>query len=156
MKRWIILFLATVALGLLARMDHTGTDVAQLEPVEVVYVDVDEGIYIVSTDTGQQGRGITLAGAIDGLKQGASGKVFLETAEHLLVSPAARESLPRLLQLLRPDCSLALAQSEPNMVTVARFLDTHRPGLTLNDYRALRRELPVLYTWEGGMNLENP
>ncbi len=156
MKRWLLFFLATVAAGLLTRMDHTGTDVATLEPVQILYIDRRGGEYLVSTDTGQQGRGNTAAKAIQNLKQTSPGKIFLETAEHLLVAPAAQGSIPRFAPYLRPDCSVTLAQGEPDMEQAGQFLSTHHPGITLNDYRAGKRTLSTLHTRKGEMTLEKP
>ncbi len=156
MKRWSLFFVVTVTVGLLTRLPHTGTDVAKLEPVELVYVDSRQGEYYICTDTGQQGRGNTAAKAVADLKATASGRVFLGTAEHLLVTPSAQKSIGKFAPYLRPDCSVALAQGEPDMEKAAPFLDAHDPGVTLNDYRAGRKILPVLRMEEGRMHLEKP
>ncbi len=154
MKRWSLLLLVSLAAGLLIRLDSRGTDIAALEPVELVYVQQQMGVYIVTTDTGQQGRGTTALSAIENLKETSTAEIFLGTAEHLLLSPSARESASRFAPFLRPDCTVTLALGTPELEMAAAYLDTHEPGVTLNDLRAGERELPLLRTWEGGMILE--
>ncbi len=156
MKKWTILFLATIAIGLFTRVEPTGTDVATLEPVKLLYVDSKNGAYYVTTDTGQTGRGTTVATAIADLKATSTGKVFLDTAEHLLVSRSARESLGRFSTYLRPDCSVTISVGTPDAEKASSFLDAHKPDFTLNDLRAGDDDIPVLYCGKGEMRLEKP
>lgn len=154
MKRWIVFLAVTVLLGLYIRVEPTGTDVASLEPVKLLYVDSRDGAYFLTTDTGQQGRGNTVSQAISDLKETSTGKVYLDTAQHLLISRSAWEAVDRLSEHLRPDCSLTVAEGIPNAEKAAAFLDTHKPGFTLNDFRAGEKKVPVLYFGDGGMHLE--
>ncbi len=156
MKRWSLLLIFTIAAGILPRIHRAGTDVAALEPVELMYLTSQNGIYYLYTDTGQQGRGNTLANAVSDLKAVSGKKLFLNTAEHLLVSPSALEAVDRISTYLRPDCSLTLAEGEPDTEQAAPFLDTHKPEFTLNDYRAGDRDIPVLQCQEGEMRLDKP
>lgn len=156
MKRWIVLFVVTVLLGLFIRVDPTGTDVAALEPVKLVYLDSRDGSYYLTTDTGGRGSGNTLAAAVSDLKASAAGKIHLGTAQHLLVSPSAWEAVGRLSEYLRPDCSVTVARGAPDMESAAVFLDTHKPDYTLNDFRAGDKKVPILHSGEGGMLLEKP
>lgn len=156
MKRWFLFCGVILAVGLLIRIKPTGLDVAALEPVELLYVNSQNGTYYLATDTGSQGSGQTVAQAISDLKAKSSGKVFLNTAEHLLIAPSAWESVERFSQHLRPDCSVVIVEGEPDMETAAQFLRTHKPGYTLNDLRAGNTNVSILYTVEGGMVLEKP
>ncbi len=153
MKRWMVLFGVVIALGLAMKTKHTGQDVAALQPVELLYVQQMWGEYVVTTDTGQQGRGRTAAQAIQNLKETTSGEIFLGTAEHLLLSVNSRDAVSRFARYLRPDCSVTLVLGEPEPAQAAAFLDTHHPGLTLNDYRAGAQDVPVLDATEGGLIL---
>lgn len=156
MRRWSLLLLAVLAVGLFTRLEPAGTDIAALEPVELVYVQQQLGVYVVTTDTGQQGRGSTARRVIENLKETSAGEIFLGTAEHLLLAPSARESASRFAPFLRPDCTVTLVQGSPDLEMAAAYLDTHDPGVTLNDLRAGEEALPLLHTWEGGMILEKP
>lgn len=156
MKKWALLIGGVLVIGLFIRVKPAGVDVAALKPVEVLYVDSKNGSYYLFTDTGQQGSGKTVQLAIKDLKARSSGKVFLNTAEHLLISPVAWEAVGRFSQYLRPDCGVVIAVGQPDMKNVPDFLQTHKPDVTLNDLRAGERGIPVLYSGEGGMCLEQP
>lgn len=156
MKRWIIFCAVTVAVGVFTRLKPAGVDIAALEPVEVMYVDSQNGSYCLFTDTDQQGCGKTADQAISRLKASASGEIYLETAQYLLLSPAAWESVERFAKYLRPDCAIALTVGLPDMETAAQFLNTHKPGYTVTDLQAGDRKVPVLYCQEGRMRLERP
>lgn len=155
MKKWLLFFAAILAVGVFTRMDHTGTDVSKLEPVKLVYMDSQNGMITLAADTQAQGSGNTVAGAVEDLKDSAKGKIILETAEHLLVTPGAWEAVSRLMPYLRPDCSVTLAKGTPELEAAADFLDIHKPDFTLNDLRAGDLRVPMLYTQEGRMYLEN-
>lgn len=156
MKRWTLLFAAVVLAGLFMKLEPAGTDVAKLEPVEVIYIDREAGVYVVLTDTGSQGRGTTAAEAMAHLEQTAQGRILPEMAEYLLVSRDAWESISRFFRYLRPDCSVTIVQGKPDLEKTGRFLDAHRPDFTLNDFRAGGDDVPVLHVREGGMILEKP
>ncbi len=156
MKRWVLFFLAAILAGLLTRLEHTGSDVAKLEPVELLYVERYMGLFVVTTDTGQQGQGPTARQALEDLEQTSVGQIYLGTAEHLLLSDSARDSISRFAPFLRPDCTVTLAQGSPDLEKAAAYLDSHSPGVTLNDLRAGERAIPLLKTGEGGMSLEKP
>ena len=101
MKRWLIGGVMIIALALLNGENRTGTDIAELEPAQVLWVD-EAGAVEVRTDMGQMGRGRNLDEAVRDMEQTATGRVFLETAEYLLVTPGGATRLDELCRLLRP------------------------------------------------------
>lgn len=152
MKRWFFfdaLFLAAVLLW----KPFDGTDVARLQPVEVIRVSKQDGMILVETDTGDSGTGADLAGAFGDLKKTTAGEVFLETAEHLLVSSDGLELLPALEDYLRPSCNIYIEKGAADLEQAAEYLTAHESDITLSDYRAGMHALPVLQTAEGRMLL---
>lgn len=156
MKKWIVFCAAAIAIGIFVRLKPADVDVAALEPVELLYVVSQNGMYYLATDTGQQGSGKTVQLAISDLKRRSSGEIFLHTAQYLLISRSAWEAVERFSQHLRPDCSIIIAVGQPDMEAVSGFLRTHKPGFTLNDLRAGDTDVPFLYSDGGGMLLEKP
>lgn len=153
MKRWLFYGAVLILIAFLPKVQTAGTDVGQLEPVEVVRVSIVDGWVRMETDTGQQGRGENLESALLELKRTADREIFLDTADYLLLSTEALSQMPELMELLRPACQICLESGEADLETVARFLATHEPGLTLRDYRAERQTLPVLMVREERMKL---
>lgn len=150
MKRWILL------LGLGALMlwkPFSASDVAQLKPVEVIRVTTAPRGVLVETDTGEMGMGNNLKEAFMDLKETASGDIFLETADRLLISPQAVVLLPELTDYLRPACNICVEMGEVDLSSVNAFLSIHEPGVTLQDHQAGKKALPVLYLIDGRMYL---
>lgn len=139
MKRWIVLaaFLAVI----LALPQRQG-DVADLLPVELVYVYKEGNLLRVETDTGQFGEGATLAQALEELRATAPGEVFLDTADYLILTRDTVECLPQLADLLRPGTQVCLGfQADAQ---AAAYLAAHKPGVTLKDCRSGAVALPTL------------
>lgn len=153
MKRWLWYLAALLLVAALGWMPFTGTDVAKLQPVEVIRLSLEGDIIRVETDTGGSGSGTDLEEAFSDLKESTPGKVFLETADYLLLSREAQGLLEPLAAYLRPACSICLETGKAELETVADFLGAHEPGMTLQEYRAGKRELPELYAREGRMYL---
>lgn len=153
MKRWLWLIGAAVAVAVLSGNASPGKDVGKLQPVEVVYLACREGGVAIETDTGDLGIGANLAEAMEDMKAAAPGEVFLETADHLLLSPECIDLMPALMSILRPSCSVCLTEGAPDMEQVGLFLRVHRPRSTLARYRAGERGIETLVTGEGRMEL---
>ncbi len=130
------------------------SDVAQLQPVELLYVSMTSEGVKVATETGDLGEGEDLNEAMHDLEKCAAGKVFLETAEYLLVTDGARGLLPELTSIMRPGCAVCVAPELVNLEEAAAYLNVHRPEVTLNDYRADQTDLPHLKQEEGRFKLE--
>ena len=153
MKKWIF-FLA--CFGLVAFLSGKGTggeDVATLEPVQTVRIFTDGEEILLQTDSGAKGRGKTLDEAIRTMHETSSSRVFLDTADYLLIAPELIDLLPAMEQLLRPSCRICVVLDEPDMEQVGAYLTLHKPKYTLKDYLAGSRELPTLKITEEGMRL---
>lgn len=153
MKRWLWYLLVIAAVAALSGKNPSGTDVGRLQPVQVVRVSSTAGQILIQTDTGDLGQGETLKEAFEDMKNTASSKVFLDTADYLILSPKCKSLLPALMEYLRPACSVCLEDGEPDLEQVGKFLEVHDPKLTLMRYRAGQRELKTLVTREGRMEL---
>ncbi len=153
MKQWAYWLLAGVALSFLGGKSSAGTDVAKLQPVEVVYVArADDRIRII-TDTGDSGMGEDLQAAIAKLQATTPAEVFLETAEYLLVDSECWDLLDELTEVLRPSCRVCVLDGDLEPETVGAYLRIHRPVVTLRKYRAGVTDLQILKVTEGRMEL---
>lgn len=151
MKRWLIYLGALLLAGALS--PFTGTDVAQLQPVEVLMITADRGDVEITTDTGDLGRGKNLREAFADLQQTSPKKIFMETAEYLLIDRSAESMLPEITEFLRPSCAVCFVEGEMELGMAAAFLNTHAPRLTLQNYRTGDRDLPRLVIKEERMYL---
>ena len=142
MKKWLCLAAALAAIGVLSRLPHPARDISKLIPVQAVYLYYDQGELHIETDTGDHGSGPDLAAAAEDLKARASGELFLDTAEFLLLAsdvPITEE----FYTLLRPSCRVCYTEARPDMSAAAKYLSIHKPELTLAKVRADARQAAV-------------
>lgn len=153
MKRLLLYGIALVLVAALGWMPFSPSDVADLKPVELIFLDASRETVLVKTDTGESGRGSSLAAAIADMKKTTPGDVFLETADHLLITAEGSRYLEQAVQFLRPGCNVCLTQTEPDLEAAAAYLRAHEPGVTLQHWRAGLRMLPQLEIKEGRLCL---
>lgn len=145
---------AILLLVLILGTDASGAkDVATLQPVQVVCMTRAGETVILWTDTGDQGMGATAALALECMRSGAAGEIFLDTAEYLLLTEDCLHILEEMNRILRPSCNLCLMEGTPDLEKVGQFLRLHSPDATLMAYRAGKGQLPTLKTEDGRMTL---
>ena len=135
MKKWLLLTALLMAVAVLSHRPHPARDVAKLEPVQTVYVYLKDGNLCIETDTGAKGTGKTLTEAASHMKASASGEIFLDTAEFLLLDP----TIPITAEfhtLLRPTCKVTLTETPPDLQAASVYLTIHTPPITLSELRA--------------------
>ena len=146
MKRWIGLLLGFAAAMLIAPSEDL--DIASLQPVELLYIYMENGIVTVETDTGDFGTGKDLQDAMEDMKATTPGEIFLETAQYLLVGENGEDFLPELKQILRPAAQVIQMRGAPDVQAAVKFLSVHKSSLTLKDWQT-GTELPKLTIKEG-------
>ena len=162
LKRLWVFFAALAVCTVLAGVDEGEVhDAAALVPVQALVIDAKDGTVLVTTDTGDVGRGGNLDAALSDLQSGCAGALFTQTAEHVIVTSRAWYLAPQVCvsRQLRPAAKLYRAMEkieEPEQAL--RFLQAHPGNLTLSHARAALLEsreeaAPVLMQTEGGFRL---
>lgn len=158
-KLWWLLALAVV-LSLFGLSPFQTTDVAHLIPVQTMVITAAETVQV---DCGERltGKGEDLAAALQALKAGAEGTVFLGTAQQIVVC-GPPEIWLQLLQVaeLRPAAQLYQTSTPAVADAVTAFLLQHRSPCTLLDLRAAQLyeekiEVPCLLQGERGYQIVN-
>lgn len=155
MKHWLICG-AILAAVLLSGEKAAGTDIGKLEPTRVLLIESQGGAVAVSTDAGHWGLGEDLTDAVDDMQHSASGVVFLDTVEYLLLSPSAVNRFEEVSALLRNSCQLCLVYGVEDLEAAGDYLAIHQPGITVGDCRKNTCVLPVLYMEGDRMKLAYP
>lgn len=135
MKRWLLLSAALAAVAFLSRLPHPARDISGLEPVEVVWLHMEERELVIETDTGAKGTGKTLSEASENMKTAASAEIFLDTAEYLIIDPGIPISSD-FYALFRPDCKVCFTTASPDLEKAADYLSAHTPTTRLSELRA--------------------
>lgn len=150
MKKWLVLL---IAIPLLSFGGFGGEDVGKLAPVQGVLLTQENGLLHILTDSGQEGTGTNGTTAVEDLKRTASSKVFLDTAEYLLLDPKTEKWLPQLKEHLRPSCVVCYVIGPVDLAEAVKYLQLHQPNVNLAQYEAGNNELLTLIYNEGRMTL---
>ena len=149
-----LFYVSICAVAILAGVfSFQGTDVARLAPVEAVWLAQEAQTVCIVTDTGDVGYGRNVQEALQDMKASASGTIFLETADYLIVEQGREELLEQVYEIFRPACQVCVCYEMPQMPDVARFLSTHEPAMTLRQLRIADMPIPLLKDTKGRMEL---
>jgi len=151
MKRWILL----VGLGILLwrSAPSNAADVGKLLPVELLYIYKEGEMVVIETDNDLSGKGRNLEKALSNLYASASGTVFLDTADTVLVTNQTEPLIIQMKSVLRPSCNICLLKGKTDLKKAAEYLRTHRTDRTVLDLRNGKKELPCLISKEGRLLL---
>ena len=152
MKHWSAALCAAVILTLLFGLPFRAHDTAKLLPLQTVQAALDGAEVRVLSERGE-GRGATWQEAVDDLRKNASGEVFFDTAEQLVLCREAVTLLPQIVQAgtLRPAAQVFRAERLFDAETLGDYLNAHPGGVTVGDASAAltRGETLVLPETEG-------
>lgn len=140
MKR-LLCYIAII--GLVIAAPAKPLNIGKLLPVRAVGVYKEGSWYRIETDTGNRGYGGTVSQALRNLKDTASGTIYLDTANYLLLTAATEAAVGELAGQLRPSVKLCLVTKPIDLVQAADYLDVHRGLPELSKYKS-GAELPVI------------
>ena len=144
----VLLYIGALALLLLA---DRGTDIGSLRPVELVQISERNGILILETDTGDLGWGLTLEQAVGKLKETTPGRIYLDTADYLLIEEGAEQYLPQLRNYLKKGTRMVCSAEGVNLQDAAAYLRIHKPS---RDIRRWMKPAEKLVIEAGKINLK--
>ncbi len=149
MKRilYIIILVATlIAPG-------KNSDIAKLQPVELIAIREEANGIIIQTDTGDEGRGINVDEAMENLMRTTPGIVYLDTANYLLIKTGAEEYAKEMGGYLKTTVMLCKTDDDPDLKDAAMYLSVHKPEITYARWEG-NEKLPELQITAGKMILE--
>lgn len=131
MKRFIlyVIILAVVCLNPVQQLD-----VADLEPIQSVWISTQDNLVRLETDTGDVGIGVSVADALEKMKKQSEGIVYLDTAQYLLVSENAQSHIADLVPFLKGSVKVCLWSGEESVTAATRYMQAHHTGLLLRKW----------------------
>ena len=150
MKRWTWLLWGLLIFGFI---ENTGARMESLQPVQLLQVIKDESGVTLKTDTKELGRGRTFCRALENLQETSEKRIFLETADMLILGEHAEELLPELKKILRPAVQVCKSDAELDLSQAAAFLENHRSEKILAEITEDTEELPDLQNTGGRLKL---
>ena len=110
-----------------------GADVGKLCPVEVVQVSREGNVLVIATDTDDRGEGVTIGAALRNLKETTPGTIYLDTADYLVVTEEAADTLAELQGLLKSSVRVCIGPTGLDLKEAAEYLASHCPQYTLKE-----------------------
>ena len=160
-KKLIFLVILAGVLRTTGLLPFQSSDVAELIPVQALIVSQSGGNVVL--DGGEcRGIGSDWDSAWEDLKESAAGRVFLQTADHVILCGDAVSLLQEVVEsgAFRPAASVCVCPDfVPEAQAAADYLQAHSSSVTLQQVQALQlREgklsLPYLRRTEGGLRLD--
>ena len=108
--------------------------IANLEPIQAVWLHQEGGSIVLETDTEDKGRGATVKEALVDMKENSTGIIYLDTAQYLLVSASAKQQIPSLRAYLKETVRLCQWDGQGDMNEAVKYADSHRLGLKLRKW----------------------
>lgn len=142
MKR-IILYALILILTLLLPVNRL--DVAELRPVEVIYIYKENDRVVMETDTEDKGTGADAAQALADMRATSPAVIYLDTAEFLLIGEDAKEEAETLRSELKENVRLCEAAGQIDLPLAAKYLTVHGELPTFRSWNMDTR-LPLIYT----------
>jgi len=124
-----IVILAALFLAPLQRME-----IANLEPIQAVWMYTENGTVFLKTDTEDQGSGTTVADALADMKHNSPGIIYLDTAQYLFVSPSATESVAALQPYLKDSVQLCGWDGQGEIQNAVKYADSHKIGIQMKQW----------------------
>lgn len=146
MNKWLWILLV---LGAMLWNPAEPKDVGKLIPVELVQLSREGDGVAVRTDTGNTGWGENLEEAMQDLKQKATGEIFLETAEYVLLTKDMEASIPALPGFFRPGTQVYESTFLEDLEGAAAYLGQNKRESPL--FRCQEKYLPRLVRQRGGL-----
>ena len=84
------------------------SEIRDLEPIQAVWMYMENGEVVLVTDTEDEGRGESVSEALDVMKEKSSGIIYLDTAQFLLVSETAQEKVSEIIPFLKAKVKVGL------------------------------------------------
>lgn len=131
----IVLYVVILAALFLVPLQHI--EIANLEPIQAVWMHKENGNVVLETDTEDKGRGVTVADALDDMKRNSTGIIYLDTAQFLFVSEVAHEEIRTVQPYLRKSVRLCRWDGDGNMKLAVEYADSHKIGLKMKDWEMI-------------------
>ena len=138
----IVLYVAILAALLFVPLQRV--EIANLEPIQAVWMYRENGNVILETDTEDKGSGATVTDALNNMKNKSPGIVYLDTAQYLFVSETAKEDIYAIQPYLKKSVRLCIWNGQGDLKNAVKYADSHKISLKIREWEKVGNlpELP--------------
>lgn len=108
--------------------------IANLEPIQAVWIYQADGSVVLETDTDDKGSGVTVEEALADMREKSAGIIYLDTAQYLLVSASAKNQIPSLRAYLKKTVRLCHWDGQGDISEAVKYADARKMGLRLREW----------------------
>ena len=121
-------------------------EIANLEPVQTVWMYLENGTVVLETDTEDKGTGNTVEDALFDMKHKSDGIVYLDTAEYLFVSESAGELITIVQPYMKSSVLLCEWDGQGSISKATKYADSRKLGVKLREWNkdGKMTELPLV------------
>lgn len=117
-----------VLLGALLFVPLNRIEIADLEPIQAVWMHTENGNIVLEADTEDKGAGNTVETALEDMRNKSTGVVYLDTAQYLFVSESALGEIPAIQPYFKGSIRLCKWNGEGGLKEVAKYADSRNLG----------------------------
>lgn len=112
-------------------------EIANLEPIQAVWMYTENGTVFLETDTEDKGSGGTVADALADMKRNSSGIIYLDTAQYLLVSTSAMQNISAVQPYLKDSARLCIWDGQGDISNAAKYAESHKIGIKIGKWKSV-------------------
>lgn len=109
-------------------------EIANLEPVQAVWVYEENETVFLETDTEDKGAGGTVAEALADMQQNSTGIIYLDTAQFLLVADGAEQQISSLRAYVKGSVRLCQWDGQGSIADAVKYADSHKIGQKIKNW----------------------
>ena len=109
-------------------------EIANLEPIQAVWVYEENGMVFLETDTEDKGAGYTAEEAMNDMKQNSTGVVYLDTAQYLFVADGVDRQISALRPYVKRKIRVCRWDGQGEITDAVKYADSHKIGQELKKW----------------------
>ena len=121
-------------------------EIANLEPVEAVWIYKEGDKVVLLTDTEDKGVGVNVEYALIDMRHKSSGVIYLDTAQYVFVAESAENEINNLRNYVKNSVWLCKWNGEGSFKNALKYANAHNVGIKINEWITTGNlpELPTL------------
>ncbi len=121
-----------------------GQSIADLEPIQAIWLSREDDRVVLQADTEDKGEGGSVSEAFENMSKKSSGIIYPDTAQYLLVSENAVDMIPEMKTYLKGKVKVCLWEGG-DLSEAAKYMQAHKTGLMLKKWQpgAKLLKLPI-------------
>lgn len=109
-------------------------EIANLEPVQAVWMREENGNVVLETDTEDKGAGATVDEALAHMKQNSSGIIYLDTVQYLFADESAQQQISAIRPYVKGSVRVCQWNGQGSIADAVKYVDSHRIGLKIKNW----------------------